>query len=340
MRFPAWPALILVGTTLTHCRHDTGPRSQQVTSLSTPTPDAIETLTVPALADLRGQRLEQLRVSANGALLFTRWALPENTFDFRVVHLPTGSPLWSGKTVSRSGPWTLALSPDGSAGFVFLPLGPEAPFILFRLSAPPLAMTDVEFTGGAWASGGKWFGGSSGAYAADGKPRGKPIPHWQEVQDELFLPGVRPDTVRYMDAGNVFEWNGLEAPSVVGSWACSAQVSRHRLSPTEPVGFSPDGRFIAWHLKDTQALTLCDGESGEDIELASGPTSAAWLDRQRLWWISGGSIVGRNVIKRQALACPPLPDGEKAIALAASIQPPALFVGTDKGRLLRISIDH
>ncbi|ADO70663.1 hypothetical protein [Stigmatella aurantiaca] len=334
MRLLPLSALMLAGALLIHCRHGAGAGGAPAAA------SRIEPLELSALGDLRDKRLDQLRVSANGALLFTRWALSDGGFDYRVVQLPDGQPVWSWQGTLQNQLWQLALSPDGPIGFVFLPLGPEAPFIIFRASGAPIPMTDVEFTGGAWASGSHWFGGSSGAYNADGTLRGKPVPDWLKVKDELFMPGSRPETLRYMHAGNVMEWDGRSTPTVVGSWQCAPQVEQHRLSPLEPLRFSSDGRYVAWTLKASKALTVCDGESGLDFEISPNPAPAAWADNRHLWWLDAGALLGMNVLTREALPRIPLPEGEKAVSLAASIQPPALFVGTEQGHLLRIPLSH
>ncbi len=300
----------------------------------------MEPLEVPALLDLRDKRLEQLRVSANGALLFTRWALSEEAFDYRVVRLPDGVPVWNWQGRLRNDLWQLALSPAGTAGFVFLPLGPEEPFLIFRVSGAPIPMADVEFTGGAWAHGGGWFGGSSGAYNADGTLRGNPVPDWVKVRDELFMTGTRPDTLRYMHAGDVKEWDGRTPPTVVGAWHCAPRVEQHRLSPKEPTRFSPDGRYIAWTLQSSGALTVCDGESGLEFEITSSPAPAAWTDSRHLWWLEEGAIAGMDVLTREKLPRLLLPGGAEAVSLAASIQPPALFVGTGDGQLFRLPLSH
>ncbi|WP_224369035.1 hypothetical protein [Hyalangium versicolor] len=325
-------ALALTGALLTHCRHGAeggGPPSAS---------PSIEPLEVPSLLGLRDSRLDQLQVSANGTLLFSRWALPDAAFDYRVVRLPDGAPVWSWQGSFHNDLWKLALSPDGTAGFVFLPVGPEAPFIIFRSSGAPIPMTDVEFTGGAWANGGGWFGGSSGAYNADGTPRGKPVPDWVKVKDELFLTGTRPDTLRYMHAGSVMEWDGRSPPTVAGAWRCASQVEQHRLSPHEPGRFSPDGRYIAWVLRASSALTVCDGESGLEFELSPNPAAVAWTSNRHLWWIHEGSLLGMDVVTRESLPRIQLPGGAKAVSLAASTQPPALFVGTGTGHLFRIPL--
>jgi hypothetical protein len=327
-------ALIAAGALLAHCRHGTVASGAPAASLP------VEPLELPALLDLRDKRLDQLRVSANGTLLFTRWALSEAAFDYRVVHLPDGAPVWSWQGSFRNSLWQLALSPEGTAGFVFLPLGPEAPFLIFRVSGTPIPMTDVEFTGGAWARGGGWFGGSSGAYNADGTLRGKPVPDWVKVRDELFMTGTRPDTLRYMHAGNVMEWDGRTPPTVAGSWHCAPQVKQHRLSPKEPVRFSPDGRYIAWILQSSGALTVCDGESGLEFEIAPSPAPAAWTDSRHLWWLDEGAVAGMDVLTRQNMPRILLPGGAEAVSLAASTHPPALFVGTGEGHLFRIPLSH
>lgn len=327
-------ALVFAGALLTQCRHGTVAEGAPAASR------LVEALEVPTLLDLRDSRLEELRVSANGTLLFTRWALPEGAFDYRVVRLPDGAPVWSWRGHLRNQLWLLALSPDGTAGFVFLPLGPEAPFIIFRDSGSPIPMTDVEFTGGAWASGGGWFGGSSGAYDADGTLRGSPVPDWVKVKDELFMTGTRPDTLRYMHAGNVMEWDGRSPPTVVGAWPCASRVEQHRLSPKAPGRFSPDGRYIAWILKASSALNVCDGESGLEFQIAPSPAPAAWTDSRHLWWLDEGALAGMNVLTRESLPRIQLPGGAKAVSLAASTQPPALFVGTGTGHLFRIPLSH
>jgi len=335
VRFSFLSALLLAGTLLPQCRHGPG-----VEVLAASTPGSPEPLEVPALLELRDKRLDQLRVSADGSLLFTRWALSEDAFDYRVVHLPDGAPVWSAKGTPRNGLWTLELSPEGSAGFVFLPLERDSSFIIFRAAGAPIPMTDVEFTGGSWAQGGGWFGGSSGAYNADGTRRGKSVPDWLKVEEELFLPGIRPDTLRYMHDGHVMEWDGRDPPTAVGAWHCSQQAKQHRLTPSEPVRFSPDGRYIAWVLRSTGALTVCDGESGAEFELAPHPTPAAWVDNQHLWWLDAGALVGMDVLTRERTPRLPLPDGAKAVSLAASTSPPALFVGTEQGRLFRLPLSR
>ncbi len=335
MRLPVLSALLLASALLTHCRHGaeatpphgetTGPGTFQPLDLAPP----------PGPGD---PRLDQLRVSEDGQLLFTRWALGEDLFDYRVVRLPGGEPVWDWRGGFPNGLWTLALSPEGAAGLVFLPTDPDASFLIFRASAAPLALTGVEFTGGTWARGGGWFGGSSGAYNLDGTPRGKRVADWLQVKDALFLPGLRPDTVRYMHGGQVLEWDGRTAPIEVGEWRCVPRVGAHRLTSSEPVRFSPDGRYIAWRLKASQALTVCDGDSGEEFELAPGPTPAAWTDAQHLWWLDAGTLRGMDVRTRERLPGPALPPGERAVALAASVHPPALFIGTERGHLLRLPL--
>lgn len=325
-------ALALAGALLTHCRHDTV--AEGAPAASRP----VEPLALPALSDLRDSRLEELRVSANGTLLFSRWALPDDVFDYRVSRLPDGAPVWSWRGSLRNDLWHLALSPDGTAGFVFLPLGPEAPFIIFRDSGAPIPMTDVEFTGGAWARGGGWFGGASGAYNADGSLRGGPVPSWLNVKDELFMTGTRPDTLRYMHAGDVMEWDGRTPPTVVGAWECASRVAQHRLSPKVPVRFSPDGRFIAWVLQSSGALTVCDGQSGLEFEVAPRSAPAAWTDSRHLWWLDEGAVAGMDALTRESLPRLLLPGGARAVSLAASTQPPALFVGTGTGHLFRIPL--
>lgn len=347
-------ALVLAGALLTHCRRGAEDTAQQpppapakptpaASSPPTPSPPSLrpgapEPLEVPALGELRGKRLEQLRVSANGALLFTRWEVAEETFDYRVVHLPTGKRVWGWKGVLPNDRWNLQLSPEGSAGIVFLALGPEAPYTLFRLSGAPTPLSNTEFPGGVWASGGGWFGGAFGAYNADGTPRGQKVPDWLDVEEELFIAGTRPDTLRYMHAGKVFEWDGRGTPTEVGSWRCSEQVKQHWMSHMEPPQISPDGRFIVWTVRDSGALTVCDGESGKELELAPGATPTGWADNRLLWRIDAGALVGMDVLTRENTPRITLPEGEKAVALAVATQPPALFVGTDKGRLLRIPL--
>ncbi|WP_257447513.1 hypothetical protein [Archangium lipolyticum] len=332
MRRPVLSALVLASALLTHCRH--GPEAETRPAADAG-PGAVEPLDLPVP---RGQRPDQLRVSEDGRLLFTRWVLEEDTFDYRVVDLTSGEPVWDWRGSLRNGLWTLVLSPEGGAGFVFLPSGPEAAFLIFRASAAPIVMSEAEFTGGTWARGGGWFGGSSGAYNADGSRRGKAVPDWRAVKDELFLPGREPDTVRYMHAGHVWEWNGRTAPRVVGEWRCTSQVEAHRLTPSEPVRFSPEGRYIAWRLKASNALTVCDGESGEEFALAPGPAPAAWTDAHHVWWLEAGAILGMDVRTRERLPRRVLPSGAKAVALAASVHPPALFVGSEQGHLYRLPL--
>ncbi|WPB82229.1 hypothetical protein KYC5002_24320 [Archangium violaceum] len=332
MRALPLAALALAGALLTHCRH--GAVTEGAPAASPP----VEPLELPAPRGLQDGRLEQLRVSASGTLLFTRWALPDAVFDYRVVHLPEGAEVWSWRGSLRNDLWLLALSPDGTAGFVFLPLGPEAPFVIFRVSGAPIPMTEVEFTGGAWASGGGWFGGSSGAYNADGTLRGGPVPDWQHVRDELFMAGTRPGTLRYVHAGDVMEWDGRSPPGVAGPWRCASQLEQHRLSSKEPARFSPDGRYIAWALSSSGALTVCDGESGQELEVAPSAAPAAWTDDRHLWWLDDGALTGMNVLTRERMPRIPLPDGGRAVTLAASTQPPALFAGTSTGRLFRIPL--
>lgn len=339
MRFVSLSALLLAGALLTHCRHgavDAGVSKTLEAGSASP-----ELLDVPALADLQESRLDQLRVSDNGELLFTRWEVAEGDFDYRVVHLPTGKLIWSWRGILKVDRWRLSFSPDGSAGIVFLPIGLETPFIIFRVSGEPIPMTDIEFSGGAWANGGGWFGGPLGAYNADGSVRGKMVPNGLKTEEDMYVAGTRPDTLRYMYAGSVFEWSGNAPPIELGPWKCSDDVVRHWLwAPEKRRRVSPDGRFIAWTVTSSDALTVCDGESGEEFEVAPNSTPAAWVNNRVLWRLDAGALVGLDVLTREETQRITLPGGEKAVALDASTQPPALFIGTEQGRLLRIPLEQ
>lgn len=339
MRFVSLSALLLAGALLTHCRHgtvDAGVSTRSVARSSSP-----ELLEVPVLADLRDKRLEHLRVSANGELLFARWDVSEGALDYRVVHLPTGKLVWSWQGAMRADRWRLSLSPDGAAGIVFLALGLDSHYTIFRVSGEPIPMMDVEFASGAWANGGGWVGGPLGAYNADGSFRGNPVPNGLKTKADLYIPGARPGTVRYMYAGSVFEWSGDAPPVVLGPWKCSDEVVQHwyRL-PEKAVRISPDGRFVAWTVMSSDALTVCDGESGEEFEVAPTSTPAAWVNNRVLWRLDAGTLVGLDVLTREETQRITLPGGERAVSLDASTQPPALFIGTDQGRLLRIPLEQ
>jgi hypothetical protein len=117
-------------------------------------------------------------------------------------------------------------------------------------------------------------------------------------------------------------------------------VEQHRLSPKAPGRFSPDGRYIAWSLQSSSALTVCDGESGLEFEIAPSAAPAAWTDNRHLWWIDAGALVGMDVLTREDVPRILLPGGAKAVSLSASTQPPALFVGTGTGHLFRIPLSH
>jgi hypothetical protein len=134
------------------------------------------------------------------------------------------------------------------------------------------------------------------------------------------------------------EWDGRSPPHVVGTWRCASRVKQHRLSPKEPGRFTPDGRYIAWLVQSTGALTVCDGESGQEFEVAPNPAPAAWTDDRHLWWLDEGALAGMDVLTRERMPRIPLPDGARAVSLAASTQPPALFVGTSAGQLFRIPL--
>lgn len=296
----------------------------------TPEPLALSTLQAP-----RSKRLDQLRVSSNGALLFARWAVREG-FDYRVVYLSTKKLLWSWKGRFKSDLWELALSPEGSVGYASLPLDAAGAIFIFNTIGKPLSLS-LEYAGGAWANGGAWFGGPTGSYNADGRPRSGPaLPDWTQIEPVLFRPGARSGTIRYVHAGSVFEWEGQGPPVEVGRWNCPEDG--HFLGTQEPLQFSPDGRFVAWLSSSKDQLTVCDGNSGAEFQVAPQDTPFAWVDDHTLWRIDAGELVGLDVLTHESTPRLKLPEGAKAVALGASTHPPALFVGTEAGKLWRIPL--
>lgn len=283
------------------------------------------------------QSVRRLEASPSGLLLVVR--LGGHPYRYDLLDRD-GRVIWQAEDACCGGapPWDVLLSPTTAAAVVRYPDGrPRDEYKLLLPGRPP--QTLVQFSGGAFAADGSWFGGAMGSYSEGGTAWSVGVPRGRRVLDGLFGPGPRPDTLRYIDGNRRYVWNGRGAPESDGLWACAARVPERNLDgpAVAPVRQSADGRFVAWAQRgSTDLIFVCDGRGGPGSrEVALGEVSSyAWADERELYYIKEGAVQRRSFPEGAAQPVPvKLPAGvlPSAVAVAGGW----VLVGTDSGDVYR-----
>lgn len=312
--------------------------------------DAVALVPLPRLrAPLAALAPSALSVSQDGQLLLVQRALAEGGRVSTLLDPELGRVIWERQGVdlpvlrlapvapfhhgdARLAPVALLLQADSGKGH------------LLRGDGRELSVTLGLDT--RWAADGSWAGGGQGAIDSAGHHLGgPPLP----VAPSLVLPGPSADTLRLVSEELVFVWDGVHEPIVEALWSGGA-VERDRL--LDPDGDlaprpSPDGRYLVWHDREQPwRVYVCDLSTGEERELPQYCRAVVWTEPDTLWMIISDCPApepGKRAelwVWRLHQAGPQRAElpVERPERLAASLEPRALWVGTEEGRLWRLPL--
>lgn len=316
-------------------------------ALAVPAAGSVRELPLPAVEEPDSpapHAVLRLEASADGRhLLVVREG--GEPHQYLLLDLATGQPLWEHRDPCCAGPppqWAVRLAPTAPQALV-LEFEPAAQLLVDGALRPLPELGPAA----RWAADGQWLGGAGGAVDASGATLSGP-PLLTDV--DLVLPGPTPDTLRLLSEEIFYVWDGRSAPRGDNLWLGERPPSSRLLGQQGPwpVVPSPDGEHVVWRApEDPTAASLCALQTGEEWPLPATVLASAWTSPQDLWVLVGDAALPGELVEVQLLHIDPqtraqrvhpLPEGWVPLALAASSQPPVLFLGGRDGRVLRLDL--